>query len=95
MKNTLTKYEEYALLQKEIDVLDAKKELLRAEIEAILPQEGFKSEIITAYWTMKKKYEYSPKVKGIEAELKATKKEEEENGTAKIEELKQLTIKVK
>ena len=54
----MTKYEEYALLQKEIDVLDAKKELLRAEIEKILPEEGFKDEVINAYWTTKSKYEY-------------------------------------
>jgi len=91
----MTKYEEYALLQKEIDVLDAKKELLRAEIEKILPEEGFKDEVINAYWTTKSKYEYSPKVKGLETELKATKKQEEENGIAKKEEVKQLTIKVK
>ncbi len=32
----MTKYEEYALLQKQIDELDAKRELLRAEIEEIL-----------------------------------------------------------
>lgn len=91
----MTKYEEYAVLQKEIDLLDAKKEILRAEIEAILPEDGFKDESINAYWTTKSKYEYSPKVKGLETELKATKKQEEESGEAKKEEVKQLTIKVK
>lgn len=91
----MTKYEEYALLQKDIDILEAKKDILRAEIETILPDDGFKDETINAYWTVKSKYEYSPKVKGLETELKATKKQEEENGTAKKEEVKQLTIKVK
>ena len=33
--------------------------------------------------TIQSKYEYSPKVKGLETELKATKKQEEENGIAK------------
>lgn len=90
----MTKYEEYAKLQSEINVLEAKKELLRAEIETILPEDGYKDELITAFWTMKKKYDYSPKVKGLETELKATKKQEEEDGTAKFEEIKQLTLKV-
>lgn len=91
----MTKYEEYALLTKELDVLETKKELLRAEIEKELPEEGYKDDIINAYWTSKKKWTYSPKVDGLTAELKATKAKEEEDGTATSEETKQLTIKVK
>ena len=95
MDKKLTKYEEYAILQKEIDVLDAKKELLRAEIEVILPDDGYKDEFITASWAIKNKYEYSLKVKELETELKSVKKDEEEKGIAKKEEVKQLTIRVK
>lgn len=95
----LTKYQEYALLQKQIEELDAKKELLRAEIEAILPEEGFKDDIINIFWTNKKKWTYTEKVTETEKKLKETvsalKKVEEENGDAKCEEIKQLTIKVK
>lgn len=91
----MTKYEEYALLQKELDVLEAKKEILRAEIESMLPDDGYKDDTIIAFWTVKNKYEYSPKVKGLETELKATKKQEEETGIAQKVESKQLTIKVK
>lgn len=95
----MTKYEEYALLQKEIDILDAKKEILRAEIEDILPEEGFKDDIVNAFWTKKTKWTYTDKVTTTEKQLKETvsalKKLEEENGEAKAEEVKQLTIKVK
>jgi hypothetical protein len=91
----MTKYEEYALLQKEIDVLDAKKELLRAEIEVILPEDGYKDENINIFWTLKNKYNYSIKVKELEAMVKSTKKEEEEKGLATKEETKQLTIRIK
>lgn len=95
----MNKYEEYALLQKEIDVLDAKKELLRAEIEAILPEDGFKNDVVNAFWTKKTKWTYTDKVSETEKQLKETinslKKLEEENGDAKSEEIKQLTIKVK
>lgn len=95
----MTKYEEYVVLQKKIDELDAKKELLRSEIEAELPEEGFKDESINVYWTNKKKWTYTEKVAETEKKLKDTisslKKSEEESGDAKCEEIKQLTIKVK
>lgn len=61
----MTKYEEYALVTKELDVLEAKKELLRKEIEEILPEEGYKDEIVNAFWTAKKKWTYSPKIDGL------------------------------
>lgn len=88
-------YTQYAELQKQIDSLEAKKELLREDIAKTLPEEGFKDETINLYWTTKKKWKYSPKVDGLNAELKATKEKEEEDGTAKSEEVKQLTIKIK
>ncbi len=88
-------YKEYIEVQNQIDFLEEKKDYLRKEIEAQLPEDGYKDETINVYWTIKSKYEYSPKVKGLETELKATKKLEEENGEAKKEEVKQLTIKVK
>jgi hypothetical protein len=113
----MTKYEEYALLQKEIDVLDAKKELLRAEIEKDLPKEGFKSDILDAGWRVTKRYSYPENVKILEDNVKeaikpieekfkeeirpltesveTAKKLSEENGTAILEEKKQLVIKVK
>lgn len=88
-------YEQYIAVQKEIDALEAKKEVLRDEISKNLPEDGFKDEKINIFWTVKNKYTYSPKVKGLETELKETKKREEEDGTATKEEVKQLTIKVK
>ena len=91
----MTKYEEYALLQKDINILEAKKDLLRSEIAEILPEEGFKSEIITAFWKITKKWKYSKNVDHIVESLKETKKREEEDGSATAEESKQLTISVK
>lgn len=91
----MEKYKQYIELQKELDLLEEKKDVLRKEIEAELPEEGYKDEVINVFWTIKKKWEYSPKVKGLETELKATKKDEEEKGIATSEEVKQLTIKIK
>lgn len=88
-------YEQYNKLEKEIEGLESKKELLRADIEKELPAEGVKNNFVTAFWTLKKKFKYSPKVDGLTAELKATKAKEEEDGTATFEETRQLTIKVK
>lgn len=88
-------YQDYIEVQKKIDALEAEKEVLREKISAQLPEEGYKDEVINVFWTFKKKWEYSPKVKGLETELKATKKDEEEKGIATSEEVKQLTIKVK
>lgn len=91
----LTKYQEYALIQKEIKRLEAKKDLLRAEIEVMLPEDGFKDDTINVFWTKKTKWTYTDAVKVIENSLKTQKKLEEESGDAKAEEIKQLTIKVK
>ena len=88
-------YEEYIEIVKQIEELEAKKEVLRTDIAKILPAEGFRTDAISAFWTLKKKWTYSPKVEGLTAELKATKKKEEEEGTAISEEERQLTIKVK
>lgn len=91
----MTPYEQYADIQKKIEVLEAEKEVIREKITAELPEEGYKDDILTAYWTLKKSWKYSPKVDGLSAELKATKKHEEETGIAQAEESKQLTIKIK
>lgn len=91
----MTNYEQYRQVQKQIDTLEEMKESLRADIEKNLPEEGFKDETINVFWTNKKKWSYSPKVESLTAELKATKAKEEEDGTAKAEDVKQLTIKVK
>lgn len=88
-------YEKYIEIQNQIDVLESQKDSIRKKIEETLPTEGFKNEKINAFWTTKKKWTYSPKVKGLEAEIKATKEKEEEEGLAKFEEVKQLTIKIK
>lgn len=91
----MTIYEQYIQTQKQLDVLEETKDKLRKEIESQLPEEGFKDDSINVFWTSKKKWTYSPKVEGLTAELKATKEKEEEEGVAKAEEVKQLTIKVK
>lgn len=88
-------YKQYCELQKKIDLLEEEKDVLRAKISDSLPEDGYKDEDITAFWKTTKKWQYSPKVKGLETELKATKKAEEESGEAKFEEVKSLTISVK
>ena len=88
-------YKQYVELEKQIVELEAKKDLLRADIAKSLPEDGYKDETITAFWKTTKKWKYSPKVDGLNAELKATKKDEEEKGIAKFEESKQLAITVK
>lgn len=98
----MNKYEEYAVLQKEIDVLEAKKAILRFDIEQILPEEGYKDQYVTATWKSNKKWAYSPKVVTLEAKLKEDKiaidlqKEvEEKQGIASCQETKSLVVKVK
>jgi len=83
----MTKYEEYALLQKDIEVLEAKKNLLREEISAELPDEGFKSDIITAIWRVSKKYSYPEDVKTLESNVKEAIKPIEEKFKADIKPL--------
>lgn len=91
----MTKYEEYALLQKDIDILEAKKEILRTEISEILPEEGFKSDFMTAFWKVTKKWKYSEDVDLLTNSLKEAKKLEEETGKATSEETRVLSISVK
>ncbi len=91
----MTKLEQYATLSKEADVIAEKMTALRKEIEVELPEEGFKSELVTAFWTLRKKWTFSPKIDELQEQVKATMEKEKEDGTAKVEEVKQLTIKVK
>lgn len=90
----MTIYEQYAEVDKQIEALEAKKKVIRDEISKELPEEGIKNDFVNAFWTIKKKWTYSPKVDGLTAELKSTKEKEEEDGMAKSEDIKQLTIKV-
>ncbi len=68
---------------------------MRKEIANELPEEGYKDDMINIYWTVRKSWKYSPVVKGLETQIKETKKQEEENGIATAEESKSLTFKVK
>lgn len=88
-------YQAYIEIQKQIDLLEEKKDLLRKEIKLALPEEGYKDDFIKIFWTVKNKYEYSPKVKGLQVELETTMKKEEEEGIADKKEVRQLTIKIK
>ena len=88
-------YKQYVEVSKKIEALEAEKEVLREKISKELPEEGYKDETLTAFWKTAKKWKYSPKVDGLNAELKATKKTEEEDGTATAEESKTLAITVK
>lgn len=105
-----TIYDEYVSVQKEIDVLEERKKGIRERIQAELPAEGFKSEVVTAVWKTSKKWQYSPQVEAKEAEIKAKEAEiepiakelkdlktvEELQGVATlIEEKKTLAITVK
>jgi len=88
-------YKQYVEVQKKIEALEAEKEVLREKISAELPEDGYKDETITAYWKLSTKWKYSPKVDGLTAKLKLTKRAEEENGTATSEESKGLAIMIK
>lgn len=88
-------YKQYVEVIKKIEALEAEKEVLRTKISDELPEDGYKDETITAFWKITKKWKYSPKVDGLETELKATKKLEEEEGIATAEEKKSLAITVK
>lgn len=88
-------YQKYAELDKQISLLEEQKKAIREEISESLPEDGVKNEFITAFWTIKKKWSYSPVVESLTENLKSTKEKEEEDGTAKFEEIKQLTIKTK
>lgn len=88
-------YEQYHDLQKQIDALTAEQKEVRAAIEQNLPIEGYKTDFITASWTIKPKWTYSPQVKELESNVKAVKKHEEETGIAQLEEQKILNIRVK
>lgn len=89
-------YDEYVFVQKEIEALEAKKEALREKISAELPEEGIKTERLTAVWKTVKKWKYSGKVDELTQQLKDQKKEEEEKGVAEVvDEKKQLAITVK
>lgn len=89
----MTIYEQYADVQKQIEELETIQKALRSQIEKDLPEEGYKDESVTAYWTKRKSWKYSPRIDEMTASLKTAKKEEEENGTATAEETKILTIK--
>lgn len=87
-------YAQYSALEKQIETLELAKKELRATIEEQLPEEGVKNEFVTAFWTLKKKWTYSPMIDALTDNLKVAKKTEEETGMATAEEVKQLTIKV-
>lgn len=92
-------YQEYIAIQKQIDELEEKKKEIRVQIESNLPEDGYKDESITVSWTIKKNWSYTDNVKDLESQMKKkvseVKKTEEESGLAKLEEVKQLTIRVK
>jgi len=83
----MTKYQEYALLQSEINVLEIKRELLRAEIEVILPKEGYKDENLTAIWRISKKITYPEDVLILETNVREKIKPMEEKYQAEIKPL--------
>ena len=91
----MTNYEIYADITGQIAALEDRLVTVRAEIEKELPDDGYKDERVTAFWTSKRKWTYPQPVKSAEKSLKALKKASEEDGTATSEEIKQLTIKVK
>ena len=63
-------YEQYAVLQKEIDALETKKKVLRDEIASVLPDEGVKNDFVTAVWRKAKKWAYPETVTQLETEVK-------------------------
>lgn len=94
-------YIKYMEIQAEIDKLEAKKKDLRADIEAQLPEDGYKDDSINVFWTSRKTWTYSPKVdalsekvKEASSSLKELKTIEENMKVATFVEKKGLTIKI-
>ena len=88
-------YETYIDIQSKIDKLEEDKEQIREAISSQLPEEGYKDEKISVFFTVKKKYTYSEEINKLSENLKEQKKKEEESGIAPFSETKQLTIKIK
>lgn len=91
-------FKEYADIKIQIKTLEAKAKEIESEVSKNLEESGaeqIESDLGKFYFTSRKKWTYSEKVTEIEGTLKNTKKEEEENGTAKAEESKSLTFRAK
>lgn len=102
----LSVYDQYVQLDHEISLIEEKKKVLREKIAAELPPEGYKDPRITAFWKESKKWTYpeevvklqeetTAKIEPMLDEVKAAKKQAEEDGTATVEITKQLNISVK
>lgn len=85
--------EEYYSTENQIKLLEAKKEKLREIIATYAPDEGYASNFFKVSWTSRKTWEYSDKVKEMEAELKKEQKLQQLEG-AKFKEAKILKIEV-
>jgi len=89
-------YEQYAMMKNAIKVLDERTEELQAmileEMDA-LKVEKQKFAYGTFSITSRKSFKYSDLVKVKDAEVKALKKVEEEDGTATFEEKKSLLFR--
>lgn len=88
-------YKEYADIQKQINLLEDRKEALRAKITLELPAEGTENDFVKAIWKTKRKWAYSPAVDSLKEALDTQKDKEEREGIAKAEETKELNIKIK
>ncbi len=83
---------EYYELSRELDKLEAKKEVLREKIHKETPEQGYKGTLADVSWVRKKKYTYSPLIAKMEQDLKNEKKLQELEG-AEFTETKTLMIK--
>lgn len=88
-------YTRYAEITNSIAALEEQQALIRKQIESSLPDEGYKDDKVTAFWSIKKKWVYPEKVIKAEEVFKTEKKLSESDGSATSEEIRQLTIKVK
>lgn len=89
---------EYADLEAQKKEIEERQKAIKPEITGEMENLGVeqvKSDFGTFYFMTRKKWSYSDAVKSVEETLKNTKKQEEENGTAKAEESKTLAFKAK
>ena len=92
--------QDYALLEEEIGILEERRDALKPKILTLLEKDGtdtLREDYGTFSIVYRKKWTYSSslaeKEKQYNAIIKADKKEEEENGEAKAEEMKGLSYR--
>lgn len=89
-------FESYSKLNREIELLEEKKEKLKIDIIEEMEKEEvdkINAEYGTFFFSIRKSWKYSDAVKKLADKLSEKKKEEEQTGTAEATESKSLTFR--